>query len=497
VNDGHGSTTTQDVVVTITGTNDNPVINSAGTTATGAITEIADGAPGENTTTLTSTGTIAFSDVDLIDTHTATVTPLELGYLGSLTLGAVNQAGDTVGWSFSVADSALDSLAGGQVLTQTYTVNVDDGHGGTATQNITVTLTGTNDAPVITSDGGGATASISIAENSSAVTTVHATDVDSASLTYSIVGGADASKFTINAQSGALSFVNAPDFETPTDSDHNNTYLVQVQASDGTASDLQSITVNVTNVNEGDTQGPAGVKFDFNFAATSSLDSGNGLPTNTQIGTFTAVGDPNSTSFTYQLQDTDASHDISSLFSISSTGVFSTAAAIGAGTYTFNVIAIDQAGNASPATPITVWVGTTNGDGTSGSPIVLSTGTDLGFGLNGGDVINGSGGDDVILGGQQNDLIDGGAGKDILIGGAGDDTFIFHKGEASGDRVSDFEGANANNGDTLRFVGYGAGATLTHLSGDDWQITFTGGTEVIKLTGITSLDPSKGDYQFV
>jgi Ca2+-binding RTX toxin-like protein len=268
-----------------------------------------------------------------------------------------------------------------------------------------------------------------------------------------------------------------------------------VQASDGTASDLQSITVNVTNVNEGDTQGPAGVKFDFNFAATSSLDSGNGLPTNTQIGTFTAVGDPNSTSFTYQLQDTDASHDISSLFSISSTGVFSTAAAIGAGTYTFNVIAIDQAGNASPATPITVWVGTTNGDGTSGSPIVLSSGTDLGFGLNGGDVINGSGGDDVILGGQQNDLIDGGAGKDILIGGAGDDTFIFHKGEASGDRVSDFEGANANNGDTLRFVGYGAGATLTHLSGDDWQINYTGGTEVIKLTGITVLN--SGDYQFV
>jgi len=69
------------------------------------------------------------------------------------------------------------------------------------------------------------------------------------------------------------------------------------------------------------------------------------------------------------------------------------------------------------------------------------------------------------------------------------------KGEAAGDRVTDFEGANAANGDSLQFVGYGAGATLTHLSGDDWQINYTGGTEVIKLTGITSL--SSGDYQFV
>jgi hypothetical protein len=74
---------------------------------------------------------------------------------------------------------------------------------------------------------------------------------------------------------------------------------------------------------------------------------------------------------------------------------------------------------------------------------------------------------------------------------------VFHKGEAAGDRVTDFTGANVANGDTLQFVGYGVGATLTHLSGDDWQINFTGGTEVIKLTGITSLDPSKGDYQFV
>lgn len=51
-----------------------------------------------------------------------------------------------------------------------------------------------NSAPVITSNGGGATTSVNVAENSTAVTTVTATDSDvpAQTLTYSITGGADA-----------------------------------------------------------------------------------------------------------------------------------------------------------------------------------------------------------------------------------------------------------------------------------------------------------------
>ena len=57
----------------------------------------------------------------------------------------------------------------------------------------------------ITSNGGGNTASVSIAENSTAVTTVTATDPDAGqTLSYSIIGGADASKFTIDSTTGAL-----------------------------------------------------------------------------------------------------------------------------------------------------------------------------------------------------------------------------------------------------------------------------------------------------
>lgn len=126
---------------------------------------------------------------------------------------------------------------------------IDDGHGGTVSRNVSITLTGSEDAPVITSNGAGDNASVSMAENTTAVTTVAAADPDTgAVVTYSIVGGADQSKFAINSSTGALSFLAAPDFESPADSDGNNTYIVQVRASDGMLADTQTITTTIIDV---------------------------------------------------------------------------------------------------------------------------------------------------------------------------------------------------------------------------------------------------------
>ncbi|MCG8485908.1 MAG: cadherin repeat domain-containing protein, partial [Chromatiales bacterium] len=137
-------------------------------------------------------------------------------------------------------------------------VTVTDDHGGTDTQTISVSIsdvtgggdtTPANQAPVITSDGGGATATVDVLENSSAVTTVVATDQDGQTVSYTIVGGADADKFNIDSASGALSFNVAPNFEAPSDRDGNNIFEVIVQASDSqtptAAFDTQTITVNV------------------------------------------------------------------------------------------------------------------------------------------------------------------------------------------------------------------------------------------------------------
>lgn len=62
-------------------------------------------------------------------------------------------------------------------------------------------------------------------------------------------GGVDAAKFTIDASTGALAFIAAPDYEAPTDSGADNVYNVTVQVSDGAGgSDTQAIAVTVTDV---------------------------------------------------------------------------------------------------------------------------------------------------------------------------------------------------------------------------------------------------------
>lgn len=109
-----------------------------------------------------------------------------------------------------------------------------------------------NSPPVIVSDGGGDDAGISVAEGGLAVTTVLATDADAgAAITYGIAGGADADLFAIDAGSGKLAFLAAPNFERPGDAGGDNAYDVVVSASDGLILDAQALSVVVTDVAEG------------------------------------------------------------------------------------------------------------------------------------------------------------------------------------------------------------------------------------------------------
>jgi YD repeat-containing protein len=129
-----------------------------------------------------------------------------------------------------VYDVTLRATAGGQ----------------TADRAVAVTLTNVNEPPVWTSG-----TTDSVAENTAGTFyTASATDVDGGALTYSIVGGNDASKFTINASSGALRFVSAPDYEAPADSGANNIYNVTLRVSDGSLTVNRALAVTVTNVAE-------------------------------------------------------------------------------------------------------------------------------------------------------------------------------------------------------------------------------------------------------
>ncbi|MFY2822294.1 VCBS domain-containing protein, partial [Achromobacter xylosoxidans] len=78
--------------------------------------------------------------------HTWTVSNGGKGQYGTFT---VDQNGN---WKFELDNTSdkVQALKEGQKVTDTITVTVDDGHGGTATKTITVDITGTNDAAVIT-----------------------------------------------------------------------------------------------------------------------------------------------------------------------------------------------------------------------------------------------------------------------------------------------------------------------------------------------------------
>ncbi|HUG25245.1 cadherin domain-containing protein, partial [Piscinibacter sp.] len=168
---------------------------------------------------------------------------------------------DSAGGRFAIdASTGVVTVADGSLLdyeaatSHAITVLATSADGSTASRSFTVALTDVNDnSPVITSNGGGTAASISVPENETAVTTVVASDADlpAQTLVYSIAGGADASRFTIDGTTGVLSFAVAPDFESPADADADNVYEVVVRAGDGAGGETtQALSVAVTGVDE-------------------------------------------------------------------------------------------------------------------------------------------------------------------------------------------------------------------------------------------------------
>ncbi len=153
VSDGRGGTAMQTVTVNLTGTGDTvlvntnsvPVLTSQAPVVT--LTEWTDNSAAESANTPhTASGSVTFTDADVLDTHSASFAARDAGYLGTFSLNTSTiDANDKIGWSFSVSDSAMDHLAAGQTLTQYYDVSVNDGRGGTAKQTVTVKLAGTGD----------------------------------------------------------------------------------------------------------------------------------------------------------------------------------------------------------------------------------------------------------------------------------------------------------------------------------------------------------------
>jgi len=168
------------------------------------------------------------------------------------------------------------------------TLTASDGSLVSNTQTLTINVTNTNDAPIFSTSP-----SLSVAENSTKVSTLIATDTDGGTLTYSINDGADAGLFLLDANSGALTFTAARDFEVPSDGDNDGVYEVDVVANDGQGGSTPlSLEVTVTDVNEAPT---------LSGATKANVDE------NSTGTIYTATGsDPENNPLIYTLSGTDA-----------------------------------------------------------------------------------------------------------------------------------------------------------------------------------------------
>ncbi|MFM6006811.1 MAG: cadherin domain-containing protein, partial [Sphaerospermopsis kisseleviana] len=224
-------------------------------------------------------------------TDTATFSSVENSTSVGTITAATDPDGDTLTYSLGGADAnkfnfdtstrvlsfktAPDFEAlGSEVGTNSYSVIVTATDTGSliATQSVTVNVTNVEEIgnpPVITNSS-----NFSVAENSTVVGTVTATDADAGdTLTYSISGGADQGLFTIT-NTGVLSFVTAPNFEAPTDVGTNNFYNLQIQVTDDKNPVIQDMIIAVNDLNEAPT----------NLALSATTVNEN-VGSNTVIGT--------------------------------------------------------------------------------------------------------------------------------------------------------------------------------------------------------------------
>jgi uncharacterized protein YjbI with pentapeptide repeats len=130
-------------------------------------------------------------------------------------------------------------------------VQVKDEHNASTEGNFTVTLLNTNEPPVIENLPDTLILETNVAENSTFVLEINASDPEGNSISFQKTGGLDQNFFDLNASSGRLTFQSAPDFENPQDADSNNTYEVWFRANEGLGGFTEKrLTVHIINIVE-------------------------------------------------------------------------------------------------------------------------------------------------------------------------------------------------------------------------------------------------------
>ncbi|HZF35194.1 MAG TPA: Ig-like domain-containing protein [Candidatus Angelobacter sp.] len=300
--DGRGGTDTATVTLTITGKNDAPVASGDAVTTN------------EDTAVTIAPASLLGNDTDIDAGDTLTISSVQGATNGSVAL---------------VSGNVVFTPATNYNGPASFTYTVSDGHGGTSTATVNVTVNSVNDAPVANKDSG------SVAEDGVLNgTTVLANDSD-------LHGGAPGENNTpLTAQlvsttaNGALVFNVDGTYTYTPNADFNGTDSFTYQAVDalGGVSNTATVTITVTSVNDApvaaadsnsvaedgvlsgttvlvnDSDAHGGAPSENNTPLTAQLvsDVANGALTLNTDGTYTYTPDPDfngTDSFTYQAVD--------------------------------------------------------------------------------------------------------------------------------------------------------------------------------------------------
>jgi VCBS repeat-containing protein len=144
VTDNHGASSTKTATVTIHGENDAPALQTA----------VPSGQVFDENAGLTLTAIMAFADVDLADTHSVTFTALTNGSIGTfaptIDTDSTNSDHGSVGLTYHLTPAQFMAAGGHIPAQQDYRVTIDDHHGGTSSQVVSIPL-----AQILSGIGGG------------------------------------------------------------------------------------------------------------------------------------------------------------------------------------------------------------------------------------------------------------------------------------------------------------------------------------------------------
>lgn len=480
---GAQTTTPSDLQIQIQGTNDAPVITSP--TPVLNLTELASGQA-------EITGTITFNDADkkadgtFYDTHTFSVRPTGAaeaengaaaeGKYGTLT---IDEHGN---YKYTLTS---DALGEGDKYTETFTATVDDGNGGKATQTITVNITGTNDAPVITEShtDNGTTGSFIFTD---ADVKADGSFYDTHSFAISVDGKAHGVTLDSTGTHGTVTIDGLGTFEL-TQGDGGNwhyAFTASPEAIAGAA--LGSLVTHdfqiIVNDGHATAMTPAGedslsVSFMGTGTPPADMDLGNLTPGMAQ-GDHLPGMDADGHQLAYAFDkavDGNIQGEFGSLHFNAETGQYTytldtsedglhklaqaqTDGSALKESFGYTVSGHEGHSNGSleiNLTDLHTQLGhagaDTLGDQTAAHSQVIfgeggddvihgGAGNDWLFGGEGDDQIFGGTGDDILYGGAGNDYLDGGAGHNSLYGGAGNDILVYNQGmaHASGGEGIDF-----------------------------------------------------------